>query len=785
MTEGKRIHDFTELLLWQDDAEMRLTQAHDDHPLAWALVMAALSWDQVNRRGWRAPAVLCAQARRVMARQGISTEPVDDADQVASALEWTTQDPALLECDGQGHYRPVYGVVLPVGSGLWHEQHRAALASGVLTPLELVIKGDADCGANPDDPDAPEVSYRLAMDGDDPDAAAVASLRLAELAEERDQPVEAARRYAEVAELRHPLASPPAVLWLARQAAQNGDRPAARILAHEVVDSGAGSLVPAAWGLLGSLAWLDNDKDEAVAAVRQAVHTAGEWHWSYSRQLAEMLAKCGDLAGAAEGYRTLLDQPLLSGPDAGRYVQLMTAAGRGDEAVAVLAQHPAQDGPFAADILLALASAHAVRDELDACRQVLARVRSHWSAVLPQVSVRADVMEASVAAADGDDARAAQLFRSLTDTDDTERRNLARPLLIASGDQYAAEGKLCLIPGVRPLLEYLSEVAPPATATWAATSLAHLATVEGRSGDAEAAVRLAARTLSLEEVTVLRALLLCRADRERDALAYLVDACATATPQAMATLLPTLTGWRTRGLWLDREQRLRLRAAVDHVLFDGDDHGDGDGEGVRERVAAAMAQVELHSCFSSARAAELWEIAAHGDDSVVAALAWLNLGVMRRWSNPIDAAAAFEHAMQLGEGVVGTRAAMELAELADRIGDDAVQARACQRALEVASGDDWAQAALRLGRINQYQHPDDAEDAYHAAIAEPGARPATIGAALARLGALYAMHGNRRLAQRFWRRGKRHRDPDVAEAFAAERAGIGRVMRLRAYRRLP
>ena len=146
-----------------------------------------------------------------------------------------------------------------------------------------------------------------------------------------------------------------------------------------------------------------------------------------------MLAVCGDLAGAADAYRGLLDQPLLSGPDAGRYVQLMVAAGRVDEAVAVLEQHTADGEPFVGDLLLALASAHAARDDLDATRQVLARVRAHWSAALPQVSVQADVMEASVAAADGDDERAAQLFRSLTDTDDAERRDLARPLLIAAG----------------------------------------------------------------------------------------------------------------------------------------------------------------------------------------------------------------------------------------------------------------------------------------------------------------------------------------------------------------
>jgi len=538
--------------------------------LACALVMAALSWDQVDQRGWRAPAVLCAQARRLMAVWEVSTESVEDADGVGAALEWAMQDPALLECDGQGHYRPVGGMVFPVGSRFWQEHHRAAVTSGALTPPELVSKGDAERDGSPADLDAAEVSYRLAVDGEDPDAAALASLRLAELAEWRDQPAQAARRYADVAALRHPVASPPAVLWLARQAVQDGDRPAARVLAQEVLSSGEGPLLPEAWSLLASLAWLEDDKDGAVTAMRLAVDTAGTWHWSYSRRLAEMLAANGDLTGAADTYRGLLDQPLLPGPDAGRYVQLMAAAGRVEEAVAVLEQYVAEGGPFAGDLLLALASAHIARDDIDATRQVLARVRAHWSAALPQVSVRADVMEASVAAADGDDERAAQLFRSLTDTDDAERRDLARPLLIAAGEQLAADGKFCLIPGVRPLLEYLSEAAAPETAAWAATSLAHLATVEGRPDDAEAAVRLAARHLNPEEMTVLRALLLHRAGRDRDALAYLVDACVTATPSALTALLSTITAFGKRGLRPDDQQRLRLQVAVEHAFFDGD-----------------------------------------------------------------------------------------------------------------------------------------------------------------------------------------------------------------------
>lgn len=80
------------------------------------------------------------------------------------------------------------------------------------------------------------------------------------------------------------------------------------------------------------------------------------------------------------------------------------------------------------------------------------------------------------------------------------------------------------------MLEYLSEAAPPATAAWAATSLAHLATVEGRPDDAEAAVRLAARHRNPDEVIALRARLLLRAGRRRDALTYLIDTWAAATP---------------------------------------------------------------------------------------------------------------------------------------------------------------------------------------------------------------------------------------------------------------
>ncbi|MGH3818802.1 MAG: hypothetical protein ACRDRE_13790, partial [Pseudonocardiaceae bacterium] len=87
------LDEITKVLEGCDDADVRLRQARDDRPLAWALVMAALSWDAVDHRGWRAPVVLCAQARRLMAGWGVATELVDDADRVGPALEWAMQDP--------------------------------------------------------------------------------------------------------------------------------------------------------------------------------------------------------------------------------------------------------------------------------------------------------------------------------------------------------------------------------------------------------------------------------------------------------------------------------------------------------------------------------------------------------------------------------------------------------------------------------------------------------------------------------------------------------------------
>jgi len=509
---------FADMIKRQEAAESRLVRARDEQPLAYALAMAALLWEKVHRRGWRSPSALCVQVGRLVAVGRVPAVSVDDADAVASALAWATREPALLECNSQDRYRPVNVGALSAGSQHWRQRHdEATVSGGVLTPLELVKKGDSNHYGKLVDLDAAEVSYQLALNSDDADAGALASLRLAELAEARDQPDEAASRYAAVAQLNHPVVSPTAILRLAEYAAQDDDRPSARELANQVIASGDPKLLRHAWNLLASLAWLDDDREAAVAAMRQAVDTAGEWHPSFTRRLAEMLTLCGDASGAADAYRNLLGDLLSHDTDPALYAQLMGAAGRIDEAIAVLEEHAAQDMLlFTGHQLLALVSAHVTKGDMAAAWQALARVRAHPTAHLPKLSVMADMQEAALAAGDGDDERAARLYRSLTDSDDMERRDIARPLLIATGDYFAASLKPCPIPGVRPLLEFLSEAASPATAAWAASSLAHLAVREGRLNDVEAAVHLAARHLNIDEVTVLLRQLLQRSVREQE-----------------------------------------------------------------------------------------------------------------------------------------------------------------------------------------------------------------------------------------------------------------------------
>ena len=768
------LDEFTEEFGRQEVAEARLVQARASHHLAYALVMAALSWDKVDGRGWCSPEALCEQARQLMTAERVPAAPVGDLDAVATALTWATRDPALLESDGHGRYRPVFGTAVPVGSRHWRERCDEAAESGVLTPLELVCVGDSDHYARPADLDAADVSYRLAAGSSDPDASALASLRLAEIAEARHQPAEAATRYAEVAALRHPVASPPAELWLAQRAAEDGDPATARALAQQVIATDDERLLRDAWDLLASLAWAENDRDAAIAAMRAAVDTAGAWHGGYSRRLAAMLAASGDLSGAADVHRALLEHPLHMGTDAHDYARLMTAAGRGDEAIAVLEERAASDGVFTGEVLLAAAAAHAARDDTVTARQALARAREHWSAQLPQVAVRADVIEAALATADGEDERAAALYRSLTDSDDAQRRDLTRPLLIATGEHLAAGHRPCVIPGIRPLLEYLCEAAPPATAGWAASSLAHLAIVQDRPADAEAAVRLAARHLDAAEITALRTHLLHRAGRDDDALRHVIDAADEATAPTLTAVLETVAELAMRGVRPDAQQRIRLRASADRALFTGT----GTGTGHRQRLAFAMAHFEYNVWFDRERAADLWAIAAEGDDAAIAAPAWFSVGLMEQVPHPIGAVHAFEQAMLLGDPALAGNAATALVSLAERLGDQRVVATTCARILDFADGDGRAKAALRLGQFSHYKHPDDAEDAYIAAATEPGAQPGTVGAALAWLGALHALHGNRRLAQQAWRRGRRHRDPQVAEAFAAERAVVGRVNRL-------
>src|SRR5262249_32321619 len=157
----------------------------------------------------------------------------------------------------------------------------------------------------------------------------------------------------------------------------------------------------------------------------------------------------------------------------------------------------------------------------------------------------------------------------------------------------------------------------------------------------------------------------------------LVDACGTANPAALTALLPVITEFAMRGVHPDAGQRARLRIAFDQPIPDDD--------GSRERLAFAMAPVELYACFDRARAIELWDIASDTAASAPAAPALYNLGLMHQMSAPIVAARDLERAMLIGEGQTSSRAAAELARLAEQLGDDIILARASERILELAN----------------------------------------------------------------------------------------------------
>ena len=107
--------DFTAMFEHQEAAEARLAAAEHEYPLAYALVMAALSWERVDRRRWHTLAWLCAQTRRLIAAWSIPAGSVEDPDTVGLALDWAVRAPALLERDDQGRLRPVFGAMLSIG----------------------------------------------------------------------------------------------------------------------------------------------------------------------------------------------------------------------------------------------------------------------------------------------------------------------------------------------------------------------------------------------------------------------------------------------------------------------------------------------------------------------------------------------------------------------------------------------------------------------------------------------------------------------------------------------
>ena len=462
-----------------DPAEMRLRAAVQEQPVLYALCMALQAWDHVAHRDWRTRPQMVTAARHMVAAGTVrQTELTDDA--VEAALATAGHEPALIETDGSGRYRSattnpefdVFGVgvsrYLDTMRAFKNDPHR-------LSPLEAVNAGREHHWHPPANWDAAQACYQRAINSGDPDAVAFGESSMADLAETREQPDEAAERHRRVFELNHPEVSPQSGLWLAQRAYDAGDYVTARALTDLLIGGDARQGVLAdTWSLRSVMHWTTGERQQAVTAMMTAVEHAGPITHRLWARLALMHAAMGDLSAAVDAQENVLASAFCDHHGVDVYLQLMHAAGRLPEAPGTLRRLADNALTRTGQLHVGIASAYAMLGDDARAYAAVAAGREHWSASMPEVAARLDLVEALLAIAGGDDERGARLLRSLVADGDEERQKTTHPLLLAAGDNFAAQGKYAAFEGARPLLEFLRGNGSPQSARWAAVQLTRL-----------------------------------------------------------------------------------------------------------------------------------------------------------------------------------------------------------------------------------------------------------------------------------------------------------------------
>ena len=773
----------------QDTQRRRLAARVDtmrrDDLIGYALLLAADDWHRIRPGRFVPRDRLLAQTRRHLAPDWPHLAADDGA--LLAALDGATRAPALLESNGADGSRAACPDGEPV---LPPDEPRRAAPLDDLTPLEAVDVANRRRHDGHLPVLAVERAYLRAAGGGDPDAAAYAALGLAELALEQHDVELARRRFAEVMELDHDDASLKARLALAEIAVAEGDLIGAGQYAQEVAETVHADLAAEALELVSELQWELGQWDQALATVRRAVDPADPMRTpSMTLRLARMLVVQGQAGEAMSAYEHLLRHPGLGSGIAVEYVTSALIVGRLERARRELSAVLDPDNartfcPYA----IALAEAYLASGDHEAAARLLERVRAHPGERSPVVGVYAEVLAGRIAAVTEDDVTAVRIFTELADTDDPARRDLVRPLLLAEGMRLRDRGLPCTRPGFRPVLEFMTEAAPAEEAAWAMYSLGLAALQADHLDEAESMLRMVSRYGETDSLAVAQAAIGHVRQLAGDTDGALAHCRQLIAGGSVAAVVESLTVAALVLIHALAEQALRRggrctvsaqRGEVRDIALARMDASAGDDVG---RIAFAIAVFDsgprmLGGCDESA--AEMFELAGRTGPASLVGPAWLQAGVLREeLGQPLRAVAAYEQAGGCGDAGIAGRARLRLGEVARRMGDRDVALDSWSLALDCGSGDVFAESAFHCGMALELSNPDDAEEAYLAVLGEPAAEPALVGRTLARLGALHARHGNRRLAQRLWRRGRRDANPRVTAAFAAERRTLGRVRRL-------
>ncbi|TDD96817.1 hypothetical protein [Actinomadura rubrisoli] len=739
-------------------------------PEAQAVVLAATDWWQAAGVGIPAP-LLHRQAARRMATLAPGCSLTSQG--FEAGLAWATAAPSLLVADDAGRYE------LAGGAQPWMLQRHESLVDETgraVTPMAAVALATRVLGDYHGDRGVARSALVYALDGDDADAAALARWYLAEVDLDDGDHSAARAAFEQIIKEGHPATAPRAMLALARLEIDAG-RPGAEDLLRQAIDCRHRLATPPAARLLRDMCIRRDDEAGAITAGRIAFDSEDPLLAPFDgRVLAALLVRSGELATAERVLRQVIDLDDLF--ESGRAVvdlaRILVERGECAEAERRLTETLEWDVLHRADLQIALAGVHLVQEDLTAAEELLDKAQASGIPPGAQELARMSVMQAHIAIAREDDKTAAEIYTNLFRHPDPATRRAAHELALHAGDLLARNGP-CSIPGAAPLLRHLMIEADTPVREWAAYGVGRIAESEGDTrlsgqtyriaacgGDPDYAVR-AARKLAAADLT--------EHDRALDSLLAILEGEAADTVAGAIAPAGTLV-WRSRHLdILDRTRLVRRihEACLRHIEAGGPHAA---------RIALSLGALHFEVLGRPSRAIEPWEIAADGDDADIRAAAAFNLGLAHaRVSHPISAVQAFHRAIATGHCDFAPKAAYALGQLAAELNDLPTATDAYLQALMSEHPEIAHRAAFHLACLIHRDQPDDAEVALQQIIDAPQAPADITGAAYAQLGRVYAENGNRKLARRFWNRGKRHADAATAAAFAKERKKIGRVTR--------